>query len=129
MECFWCYGSPDDDLSASLPVLSIFGTNDGVTTLDEIDTSKLTLPATTFTSSFKGRITHSLGITVTRPRILRPILLKKISISFIPVRLRTSSIRHWSRERHLNTLGLKKPANLDLIVDRQTLVGGSKMEA
>ena len=49
------YGSPDDDLSASsLPVLSIFGTNDGVTTLDEIDTSKLTLPATTLYVELQG---------------------------------------------------------------------------
>ena len=49
------YGSPDDDLSASsLPVLSVFGTNDGVTTLDEIDTSKLTLPETTLYVELQG---------------------------------------------------------------------------
>ena len=49
------YGSPNDDLGASsLPVLSIFGTNDGVTTLDEIDRSKLTLPDTTLYLELQG---------------------------------------------------------------------------
>ena len=49
------YGNPNDDLSASnLPVLSVFGTNDGLTTLDEIDTSKLTLPVSTLYIELQG---------------------------------------------------------------------------
>jgi len=42
------YGAASDDLSeSSLPVVSIYGTEDGVVTLDEIETSKRTLPAST----------------------------------------------------------------------------------
>ena len=49
------YGSPSDDLSASdLPIVSLFGTNDGLTTLDEIEQSKLTLPSETLFIELQG---------------------------------------------------------------------------